>query len=333
MFQHDNRHLGQLMGVILCKFCCCGSCCGGCWNRILGGNSVGILPEKKLKFLLLGLEGSGKTEIAHYLSRTQRLDYDPTNGVHNYNMTCMEAQCSMTEIGGNDDIQRIWHHYYAGTMAIIYCFDMSAELKDLQKSFRLLNDTMKDSYVAGKPVLLVATKADLADESIQLYDIENSFHLHQMAATYGNTIKLCVYDPRYMGEEFNNNLKSGFNWLVRYVLDNYDVIQMRLNCDKNMKNWEMNRDNMVNEGKLNFRAYQRFPKASTRHKFWRLSHKRLRRSLIRPRTAPSKLSFVSNLKTISSPAPNEVASSEISLTHYRKVPNGVLPTEIENTVV
>lgn len=76
--------------------------------------SVGVVPEKKLKLLLLGLVGSGKTEIAHYLSKTKRLDYDSTNGVHNYSMMVMETLCSLTEIGGNEDIQNIWHHYYAG---------------------------------------------------------------------------------------------------------------------------------------------------------------------------------------------------------------------------
>lgn len=76
--------------------------------------SVGIVPDKKLKFLILGLRGSGKTEIAHYLTKTQRLDYDSTNGVHNYTFKLMETMCSLTEIGGNDDMQRIWHHYYVG---------------------------------------------------------------------------------------------------------------------------------------------------------------------------------------------------------------------------
>ncbi|KAI8124370.1 ADP-ribosylation factor 6 [Lucilia cuprina] len=84
--------------------------------------------DKKLKFLLLGLSGSGKTEIAHYMSKAQRLDYDSTNGVHNYNFKLMDAMCSLTEVGGSDDMQRIWHHYYVGTMGIIYCFDMVLEI-------------------------------------------------------------------------------------------------------------------------------------------------------------------------------------------------------------
>ncbi|XP_073835519.1 ADP-ribosylation factor-like protein 8 isoform X2 [Musca autumnalis] len=295
---------------------------------------VGVLPEKKLKFLLLGLAGSGKTEIAHYLTEKQRLDYESTNGAHNYTMTSMNAQCSITEIGGNDDIQKIWHHYYAGAMAIIYCFDMSLSWSDMKKSFVLLNNILKNPYITGKPVLLVATRADKADESIQLYDIENTFRLHRMANVCGSAIKLCVYDPRTENIETtrNSNIKTGINWLIQYLLDNYDLIQMRLSCDKNMKDWEQHRDKLVTEGKLNFQAYQRFPKASNRHKNWRLSHKRLRRSLIRPRTAPPKLSFISTLRQ-NNLAMQNVASVPISLTDSSKVPNGVLPHEEKSTEI
>ncbi|KNC29373.1 hypothetical protein FF38_01519 [Lucilia cuprina] len=48
------------------------------------------------------------------MSKAQRLDYDSTNGVHNYNFKLMDAMCSLTEVGGSDDMQRIWHHYYVG---------------------------------------------------------------------------------------------------------------------------------------------------------------------------------------------------------------------------
>lgn len=79
-------------------------------------------------------------------------------------------------------------------MAVIYCFDMSSKYDDLKKSFKLLHAVLKNPNIMAKPILLVATKADLADESIQLYDIENAFHIQNMAVSYGSSIKLCCYD-------------------------------------------------------------------------------------------------------------------------------------------
>lgn len=122
-------------------------------------------------------------------------------------------------------------------MAVIYCFDMSLKYENIQKSFQVLQTVLKNPYMMGKPILLVATKADLADESIQLYDIENTFQIQTMALSYGSNIKLCYYDPRteHIENTNNTNLKSGLHWLAAYLLNNFDIIQMRLNCDKNMK--------------------------------------------------------------------------------------------------
>lgn len=99
------------------------------------------------------------------------------------------------------------------------------------------------------------------------------------------------------------------------------------------QDWEEHRNKLVTEGKLNFRAYQRFPKASNRHKLWRLSHKRLRRSLIRPRTAPPKLSFISTSKENNLTVQNTSSSTQISLTDSSKVPKGGLPHEDNSTVI
>ncbi|XP_037826662.1 ADP-ribosylation factor 1, partial [Lucilia sericata] len=299
---------------------------------------VGIVPDKKLKFLLLGLSGSGKTEIAHYLSKTQRLDYDSTNGVHNYNFKLMEAMCSLTEVGGSDDMQRIWHHYYVGTMGIIYCFDMSSKYDDIKKSFKLLQNVLKNPYIMAKPILLVATKADLADESIQLYDIENTFSIQKMAVSYGSSIKMCCYDPRTEQKDanMNINLKSGMQWLVSYLLNNYNVLHMRLNCDKNMQTWEQQRNRLVAEGKLNFKKYERFPKSSSRQKLWRLSRKRLRRSLMRPRTAPPKICSISTIQQQSTVVLKDSTSSNITNDTSSKVPNGKVKfcsDEVEHTNV
>ncbi|KAL9871702.1 ADP-ribosylation factor-like protein 13B [Glossina fuscipes fuscipes] len=269
-----------------CYCCCCCSC-----NNNRPHNSVGLDPEKKMRILLLGLAGSGKTEIAHQLIKAKRHDYQATNGAHSYNIIHSDTVCSLTEIGGNEDMQKIWHHYYVGTMALIYCFDMSTTYTELKRAFCLLNEILQNCYMSGKPVLLVATKSDIVDESIQWYDIENTFQMEAMARTYGSTIKLCYSnvntDMARVERNFNLNLMAGIDWLFKYLLDNFSIIQMRLNCDRNMQNWEVQRNKLIAEGKLNLRKYQRFPRRSSRQKIWRYTHKHLRHSSRRPRTAPA----------------------------------------------
>lgn len=76
--------------------------------------------EQRIRLLLLGQMNSGKTEVAHRLLNSKRQDYMSTNGVRNYTMDkitdlpspASRIPCSLTEIGGNDDMQQIWHYYY-----------------------------------------------------------------------------------------------------------------------------------------------------------------------------------------------------------------------------
>lgn len=79
---------------------------------------------------------------------------------------------------------------------------------------------------------------------------------------------------------------------------------------------------MVAEGKLDFKKYQRFPKPSTRHKLWRLSRRRLRRSLIRPRTAPAKITSISTIEQSTNVALKDLASFKTTNNSSSQVPNG-----------
>lgn len=194
-------------------------------------NSIGTLPDRRIKVLLLGVMASGKTELGYILSRQQRENFEPTNGVQFYRIELPERYVSITEVGGNTEIQKIWHHYFLTTMGIIYCFDMSTSYEKLRDSFDCLRRTLMHPYVRGKPVLLVATKADLADEGIQLFDIENTFQLEALAKYYLSSAHVC-----YVGKNIcMDNLWNGFGWFVKYIIDNMDQLQMRLKTDANLE--------------------------------------------------------------------------------------------------
>lgn len=89
------------------------------------------------------------------------------------------------------------------------------------------------------------------------------------------------------------------------------------------------------EGKLNFKEYERFPKLSNRNKFWRLSRKRLRRSLIRPRTAPSKIAALATVEQSTMTTPDgafSACSANLSGSFFQ-VPNGDVKLHDKHTEV
>lgn len=62
--------------------------------------------------LLIGTDGSGKTEIGHSLNAESRIDFGPTKGVHIYNVNSKGHNVKLTEIGGSDSVRDIWPHYF-----------------------------------------------------------------------------------------------------------------------------------------------------------------------------------------------------------------------------
>lgn len=105
------------------------------------------------------------------------------------------------------------------------------------KSIQKLDNILSHRYLKGKPVLMVATKADrlLIDDSLQLYDIENTFQIERLARKYNCAIKLC-YSQLFETNTMNNSgLLNGFKWLIHYILVNYDDLQIRLQYDRNFQ--------------------------------------------------------------------------------------------------
>lgn len=123
-------------------------------------------------------------------------------------------------------------------MGLIYCLDISASYEHMLKSIQKLEEILETPFLRGKPVLVVATKADLLlmDDSLQLYDIENAFRIEPMARKCGSRIKLCyshLLDQN--GTNATTGLLTGFKWLIQYIMVNYGNIQIRLKCDRNIQ--------------------------------------------------------------------------------------------------
>lgn len=72
-----------------------------------------------MSILILGLDGSGKTEIGYFLSKQRRLDFSQTNGSQTYHFNVKNTPVNLNEIGGSDDIRSLWVHYYREVCAVI----------------------------------------------------------------------------------------------------------------------------------------------------------------------------------------------------------------------
>lgn len=214
------------MGQLHClpRWCCsCASCCASC---CCCERTPQPPATARFKLLLLGVAGSGKTQLGHLLSGEERdaNDMGATNGVRCYRVMHPESSLLLTEVGGSTDMQRIWQHYFATCHALVYCFDLSASYEQLLASFELLRRCLQHATLRGKPVLLVATRHS---DAVQLYDVENAFDLEQLSRSSGCPLHIC----HMAGEE----LQLGVAWLRRQLQEQAPALDQRIKYDVNMQ--------------------------------------------------------------------------------------------------
>ncbi|XP_016949676.1 ADP-ribosylation factor-like protein 15 [Drosophila biarmipes] len=265
------------MGLLCAKLrdCCCFpsfSCCG-----------TSSPPAEEFQLLILGPSGSGKTELGHRLSRVPRApdDQEATNGVRCYELAAEElpARLQLTEVGGNPEMQRLWKHYHASSHALIYCFDLGSDPDELQASFALLTDCLLGTQLAGKPVLLVASRHR---DGVQLYDVEYAFALEELAKSCGCPLLICHMDDV-------EDLQRGVRWLCHQLLARKSQLEQRVRYDVNMQVWQRRKRSLLSSGKLAQVHQQRF-RRQTRKILPAIQGI----GLMRPSTAPPNIFFVSS---------------------------------------
>ncbi|KAH8345120.1 hypothetical protein KR059_005880 [Drosophila kikkawai] len=239
------------MGLLCAKLrhCCC-----SCFLRF----STQSPPEaEEFQVLILGPAASGKTELGHRLSGLQRPedDQEATNGVRCYNAIISSedlhrpaVKLKLTEVGGNTEMQRLWRHYYASSHALIYCFDLSTDPEHLQDTFNLLAESLKGTQLAGKPVLLAASRYR---DGVQLYDVEYAFGLEQLASSCNCPLLICHMDEA-------TDLQRGIRWLCRQLLARKTQLERRIRYDVNMQVWQRRKRSLLSSGKLAQVHRQRF---------------------------------------------------------------------------
>ncbi|XP_017055970.2 ADP-ribosylation factor-like protein 15 [Drosophila ficusphila] len=263
----------------------CGKLRDGCCFESFSCCQISTSPMEEFQVLILGPSGSGKTELGHRLSGTPRdlNDQESTNGVRCFEISAEEThlKLQLTEVGGNAEMQRLWKHYYASSHALIYCFDLASDPDGLQAAFDLLSDCLQGTQLAGKPVLLVASRHR---EGLQLYDVEYAFGLEDLAKSCGCPLLICHMDEA-------EDLLRGVRWLCHQLLARKSELEQRIRYDVNMQVWQRRKRSLLSSGKLAQVHRNRFRRQTRKilpaiQGFGTMS--------IRPSTAPPNIFFINS---------------------------------------
>ncbi|XP_053671724.1 ADP-ribosylation factor-like protein 2 [Anopheles nili] len=229
--------------------------------------------DDALSILVLGIENSGKTEIAFKICNKKRSDYAPTKGCRLFETAIADTDVKLIEIGGGSDLRDIWKYYFLDAMAVIFVIDAS-NIHNICESYKIFQNLMAHEFLAGKPFLVLANKQDLPEsvdciEICEYLDVEylaNRYRCPCLVEASGNWGTASNESNEYDG------LNYGIQWLVGIVLSHRQFIMNRINFHKLM---------LGREGAEASRSIKR-PRTGVKS-----GGSRRKRQDSRPKTAPS----------------------------------------------
>lgn len=153
--------------------------------------------NNELRFMVIGLDNSGKTTIINSLFGKQTTP-SPTFGYTIYKNTYNDVDITFLDIGGQESLRKYWSNFYEDIDGVIFVFDVF-DTRDFVDEFNTIRETLTDY-----PILMYGNKLDL--------DWERGKHvvdLVQARVSTDNNVR-CFGVSGKMGI----NLTDGMNWLM-----------------------------------------------------------------------------------------------------------------------
>ncbi|XP_036339043.1 ADP-ribosylation factor 4-like [Rhagoletis pomonella] len=152
-----------------------------------------FLGKEDIRILMVGLDGAGKTTILYKLKVGEVVTTMPTIGFNVETVEYKNIRFSVWDIGGQQRIRNLWHHYFANTSAVIFVVD-AADVERLSEAADELHAMLDCPELCDAVLLVLANKQDLPQalcigkivKRLNLHDIKQDWHVHGNCATRGN---------------------------------------------------------------------------------------------------------------------------------------------------
>ena len=169
---------------------------------------------------ILGLDNAGKTT---YLEATKTKFSKKYEGIHPSKITTtvgmnigkvdMEGiRMNFWDLGGQEELQSLWHKYYAESHAIIYVID-AHDRDRIEESKDVFDKMIMSEHLEGVPLLILANKQDLP-ECMGVREVKPVFN--QSAHLIGQ--RDCLVTP--VCALTGDGVDEGIRWLVQCIKRN-----------------------------------------------------------------------------------------------------------------
>ncbi|XP_078491210.1 uncharacterized protein LOC100183030 [Ciona intestinalis] len=110
---------------------------------------------------MVGLDGAGKTTITYKLALNEVVTTIPTIGFNVQTVSpCKGLTLTIWDVGGQEIIRKLWHHYYNNTDGFIYVVDSTDQVR-FSEAKEELHKALEHDALRRVPVLVFANKQDM----------------------------------------------------------------------------------------------------------------------------------------------------------------------------
>jgi small GTP-binding protein len=118
--------------------------------------------EMNVNILLIGLDGAGKTTLAHGLKGEQPPEtIVPTMGFNFHRRDDGRRRVKFTDLGGGTAMRKLWAGYLGDAHAVVFVVDAADHARFPDAAACLADAARAGAGLAGKPLLVFANKQDL----------------------------------------------------------------------------------------------------------------------------------------------------------------------------
>ncbi|KAL0490750.1 ADP-ribosylation factor [Acrasis kona] len=152
-----------------------------------------LLPQKNARFVMVGLDASGKTTVLFKLKLDETVTTIPTIGFNVETIQYKNINMSVWDIGGQDKIRPLWRYYYDNVDSVIFVVD-SSDFERIVEAREELHHVMSDDRLRNAMLLVYANKQDLPGavqaaslaDKLKLAQIKQQWYIQPCVATSGD---------------------------------------------------------------------------------------------------------------------------------------------------
>eukprot|EP00656_Telonema_subtile_P015486 TRINITY_DN18124_c0_g1_i1.p1 TRINITY_DN18124_c0_g1~~TRINITY_DN18124_c0_g1_i1.p1 ORF type:complete len:190 (+),score=43.87 TRINITY_DN18124_c0_g1_i1:158-727(+) len=170
-------------------------------------NVFGTFGDTEARIIMVGLDAAGKTTLLYKLKLNENVQTIPTVGFNVETVQHRNVSFTMWDVGGQDKIRGLWHHYYQGTNAVIFVVD-SNDRSRIEEAKEELHRVLDAEPLRNASLLVMANKQDLP-HAMPACEMADKLGLHQMKIRNWFIQGTCANTA--------DGLHEGIDWLANAV--------------------------------------------------------------------------------------------------------------------